>query len=166
MQNEFKYIPYDPNDSNLQKLVKNGNVYSMPRNMSGILLPDNPDTDIYQTEKDLKYLKEMYPSRVRRISALVEEECDKLEYAGSPMFAEYPDAEFIRKIARDVYDKLDDADVDVIADIEEAGNESPYVSKGSGNSCCMMRNLIETLICNEFHCRRERYRKCRRKFYL
>ncbi len=164
MQSEFKYIPYDPNDSNLQKLVKNGNVYSMPRNMSGILLPDNPDTDMYEALKDWKYLKEMYPSRVRRINALVEEECDKLEYAGSPMFAEYPDAELIRKTARDVYDKLNDNDVDVIPDVEDTPTEPPYVPKGSGS--CMMRNLIETLICNEFHCRRERYRRCRRKFYL
>ncbi len=166
MMNEFKYIPYDPNDANLDRLVKNGNVYSIPHNMSRILLPDNPDTDLYRAEKDLEYLKEIYPQRVRRINSLVEEECDKLEYDGSPMFAEYPDAELIRKIARDVYDELDDNDMDVALDIEADSSIPPYVLRGNGSAGCMMRNLIETLICNEFHYRRERYRKCRRKFYL
>lgn len=166
MENEFKYIPYDQNDDNLQGLVKNGNVYNLSRSMSGIFLPDNPDTDVYQAEKDLKYLKEMYPQRVRRINVMVEDECDKMEYDGSPMFAEYPDAELIRKTARDVYEKLDDNDVDIFQDVEDTQSEPPYVPKSSGAAGSMMRNLIETLVCNEFHYRRERYRKCRRKFYL
>lgn len=165
MKNEFKYIPYDANDKNIRGLVRNGNVYNLTRGMSGLLLPNDTDMEQTQAEKDWKYLKEMYPERVRRISAMVDEECDKLEYAGSPMFAEYPDAEFIRKIARDIYAQLDDRDVDVFLDAEVAPSEPPYVPQGSGCGNCMMRNLIETLICNEFYCRRERYRRCRRRFY-
>ena len=50
--------------------------------------------------------------------------------------------------------------------MEVCRSEPPYVPKGKGCGNCMMRNLIETLICNEFYCRRERYRRCRRRFYL
>ena len=82
------------------------------------------------------------------------------------MFAEYPDPEMIRKIARDVYAELPDPYVDIHLDMEAAPSEPPYVPKGKGCGNCMMRNLIETLICNEFYCRRERYRRCRRRFYL
>lgn len=42
MQNEFKYIPYDGKDTNIRGLIKNGNVYSLTRGMSGLLLPDDP----------------------------------------------------------------------------------------------------------------------------
>ena len=75
MQNEFKYIPYDGKDTNIRGLIKNGNVYSLTRGMSGLLLPDDPNEDLSRAEKDWAYLKEMYPERVRRISAMVEEEC-------------------------------------------------------------------------------------------
>ena len=79
MQNEFKYIPYDRKDTNIRGLIKNGNVYNLTRSMSGLLLPDDPNEEQSRAEKDWAYLKEMYPERVRRISAMVEEECDKLE---------------------------------------------------------------------------------------
>ena len=117
MRNEFKYIPYDRKDTNIRGLIKNGNVYNLTRSMSGLLLPDDPNEEQSRAEKDWAYLKEMYPERVRRISAMVEEECDKLEYAGSPMFAEYPDPEVIRKIARDVYAELPDPYVDIHLDM-------------------------------------------------
>ena len=130
----------------------------------------NPIQNLYMTEleyqRDLDRMKEMYPMEIRKVQELVEEECDKLEYAGSPMFAEYPDPEVIRKIARDVYAELPDPYVDIHLDMEAAPSEPPYVPKGKGCGNCMMRNLIETLICNEFYCRRERYRRCRRRFYL
>ena len=70
MQNEFKYIPYDRKDTNIRGLIKNGNVYNLTRSMSGLLLPDDPNEEQSRAEKDWAYLKEMYPERVRRISAI------------------------------------------------------------------------------------------------
>lgn len=205
MSSEFKYIPYSSNDEELRGLVKNGNVMNLRQSMSGILLPDDSDTDIVETERDLQYLKEMYPGQVRTISAMVEEECDKLEYAGSPMLVEYPDREYIRKIAREIYDRLDvsedmelpqytqsmqvlqdfqniqtdsitDAEADVAASYipdypsrQRNGRPMPvpppYVPNNRGCVNCVLRNLIETMICNEFYCRRDRYRRRRRRFY-
>lgn len=195
MSNEFKYIPYNSNDEELRGLVKNGSVLNIRQTMSGILLPEDSDADINEAERDLQYLKEMYPGQVRMISDMVEEECDKLEYAGSPMLVEYPDREFVRKIAREIYDKLDvsedvelpqniqsmqdiqeDAEVDIAASyIPDYPNRQrpgrpmpvppPYVPNNHGCVNCVLRNLIETMICNEFYCRRDRYRRRRRRFY-
>jgi hypothetical protein len=125
-----------------------------------------------EAEQDLRYMKEMYPGKVRLINAMIEEECDKLEYTDSPMLVEYPDPEFIRKMAKDINDKLDmDDAVSVFSFNEHRGPEPgnpDFNNRGSNENCpgCMLRNLIETLICNEFYCRRQRYRRCRRKFYL
>lgn len=51
MQNEFKYIPYDGKDTNIRGLIKNGNVYSLTRGMSGLLLPDDPNEDLSRAER-------------------------------------------------------------------------------------------------------------------
>ncbi len=191
MSNEFKYIPYNSKDEELRGLVKNGDIFNVRQSMSGILLPEDSEADINETERDLQYMKEMYPSKVKAISAMVEEECDKLEYAGSPMLVEYPDKEYIRKIAREIYDQLDVSDdmefpsdqqqkEDLEADVAAAYTPDypsrqrpgrpmpvppPYVPENHGCVNCVLRNLIETMICNEFYCRRDRYRRRRRRFY-
>lgn len=176
MNKEYLYMPYNPEDDNIRGLIRNGNVYNLKRGMSGILLPDDPHTDIDEAWRDLKAIKEMYPGRIRMISAMVEDECDKLEYDGSPMLAEYPDKEQMRKIAREVYERLDIKDdaefpfamkeeMDANDDAAATYNPPPYVPKGPGCVNCMMRNIIELLVCNEFYCRRDRYRRRRRRFY-
>lgn len=191
MSNEFKYIPYNSKDEELRGLVKNGDIFNVRQSMSGILLPEDSEADINETERDLQYMKEMYPAKVKAISAMVEEECDKLEYAGSPMLVEYPDKEYIRKIAREIYDQLDVSDdmefpsdqqqkEDMEADVAAAYTPDypsrqrpgrpmpvppPYVPENHGCVNCVLRNLIETMICNEFYCRRDRYRRRRRRFY-
>ena len=54
-----------------------------------------PMTNVYQTEKeyerDMERMKELYPKRMKKLLAYVEEECDKMEYEGSMMYDEYPD---------------------------------------------------------------------------
>ena len=46
-----------------------------------------PMTNLYQTEKeyerDMERMKELYPKRMKKLLAYVEEECDKMEYEGS-----------------------------------------------------------------------------------
>lgn len=54
-----------------------------------------PYPDLYmsemETERDLQYLQQMYPTDAKRMQKKVEEELDKLEYEGSMMYDEYPD---------------------------------------------------------------------------
>ena len=75
---------------------------------TGIMLPDCDDgTD--EMMRDIEYMKEMYPEELRKVSMAVEEECDKLEYEGSPMLVQYPDREEMRRVARRVYDDLSES---------------------------------------------------------
>ncbi|MBQ9278741.1 MAG: hypothetical protein IJ224_08940 [Lachnospiraceae bacterium] len=92
-------------------------------------------------ERDRNYLTQMYPAKARLIMVLVEDACDRLEYEGSPMFAEYPDRETLRGIADRIYDKVKCKDDD------------------DG-----LRHLIEVMLCNEFYARRCRYKRRRRFF--
>ena len=152
MSDEFKYIPYDIRDENLRGLIKNENVYNMKRGLSGIILPDDRDRELEEALKDMEYMKEMYPGEIKKFLHMVEEECDRLEYEGSPMLAEYPDREQIRRIARRIFD-----------DIDMEGEMDIGHRKGCANPT--LRNIIELLVCNEFYCRRDRYRRRRRRFY-
>ena len=108
----------------------------------------------------------------RKVSMAVEEECDKLEYEGSPMLVQYPDREEMRRVARRVYDDLSESgqiSEDCYAGMASAGEasyeEPPYVPEGPGCANCVMRNIIELLVCNEFCMRRDRHRRRRRRFY-
>ena len=42
-------------------------------------------------DRDIDYVKEMYPMTFSRIQELIEKECDMQEYTGSMMFDEYPE---------------------------------------------------------------------------
>ena len=55
-------------------------------------------------ERDMQKMKDLYPKEVRAVQALVEEECDKMEYDGSLMFDEYPDKLMLRQIVNRIYD--------------------------------------------------------------
>ena len=94
-----------------------------------------------ETELDRENLINMYPAVARLIMVLIEDACDRLEYEGSPMFAELPDKENIRIIADKIYEKIKCND----------NNET-------------LRQLIEVMLCNEFYTRRCRYKRRRRLF--
>lgn len=96
--------------------------------------------DERELEADREYLMQMYPAKARLIMVMVEDECDKLEFEGSPMLVPYPDKENMLGIARRVYDKISYKD----------DNE--------------LLHLIEVLVCNEYQVRRSRYKR-RRHFF-
>lgn len=110
-----------------------------------------PMQNLYMTEleyqKDMERMKELYPSEVRRVQELVEEECDKMEYEGSLMFDEYPDRLMLRRICSRICDKLEDNDMEA--------TQSDRRNSG-------LANLVEVLLYNEMYNRRCRYRRCRR----
>ena len=93
-------------------------------------------------------------------------------YEGSSMLVEYPDREEMRKIARKVYGDLNERG-DIPDEYKVSGPEAaalgqeepPYVPDGPGDVNCVMRNIIEMLVCNEFCVRRDRHRRRRRRFY-
>lgn len=104
------------------------------------LAPELQLVDEKRLEEDREYLIQMYPAKARLIMVLVEDECDKLEYEGSPMFAEFPDKETIYGLADKIFGKV------------------------SYQDDSLLKHMIEVMICNEFFVRRSRYRR-RRKFF-
>ena len=68
---DYKYIPFY-----VQGNAINGFYYGQWNQMS---------------DRDIDYVKEMYPKAFAKIQSTIEEECDKMDYVGSPMYDEYPD---------------------------------------------------------------------------
>lgn len=120
----------------------------MSKNWAGILLPERMEMSEEEIFRDLEEMKRLYPKKIRFVSAMVEDSCDKLEYEGSPMFHEYPDRETIYQIATHVYKHMR----------EEGDPEEPTLE-------CPLYQIIMIMLCNEFHCRRCRYKRRVKRFY-
>ena len=68
-----------------------------------LMQPELQLIDENELEADREYLMQMYPARARLIMVMVEDACDRLEYEGSPMFAQFPDKEYMLGISRNIY---------------------------------------------------------------
>ncbi|WP_243140890.1 hypothetical protein [Candidatus Galacturonibacter soehngenii] len=149
---------------------------------SGLRFPlDNSEEE--QLEKDKEYMKSLYPAQAKTIQALVEEECDKLEYDGSIMFDEYPDKLGLRKIGMDIYNQINPEQEEPAVEEEINEEEDIYMMnygyhyrppvqprrgrcKGPGpcpNDPVM--DMIDVLLFNEMYKRRCRHNRCRRRLY-
>lgn len=95
--------------------------------------------------KDYEYLKRLYPREVRLMAAILEEYLDRYEYEGSPMYAEYPDAVTIYRIASEIYRKLS--------------------FQGSDKEMAQLKNMLQVMVCQEMYVRRRRHDKFCRKFH-
>ena len=110
-----------------------------------------------ELDKDMNYLKQLYPNTARRIQKEVDNECDKLEYDGSVMFDEYPDKVALDKIIDRVYEKV--KDLDDTAELEI--NSFSYQPRRRQN---LLRDFVTIILLNEIFNRRRRYRSRRRWF--
>ena len=95
--------------------------------------------------KDYEYLKRLYPREVRLITSILEEYMDRYEYEGSPMYAEYPDAVTIYRIACEIYRKLS--------------------FQGSKKEETQLKNMLQVMVCHEMYIRRRRHDKFCKKFH-
>lgn len=57
-------------------------------------------------ERDIEYMKSLYPDVAKQLLPYVEEECDRMEYQNSMMYDEYPDRLQLRLMCRRVCDKV------------------------------------------------------------
>lgn len=78
-----------------------------------------------EDRKDLVYIKNMYPSKIKRIQDQIEEECDKLEYEGSMMFDEYPDKAILRGICNKIYASVKDLEEEEVEATNWQGRPIP-----------------------------------------
>ena len=87
--------------------------------------------------RDFEYMKSMYPIAVKRILPHVEMECDRMAFAGSVIYDEYPDQLQIRMMCKRIYDKINEDE-----------------------------ELIQVLVFQEIYQRRKQYRKERRRIFI
>lgn len=116
------------------------------------------------TERDLRTLQSMYPQAARTLLPYIEEECDKMEYEGSSMYAQYPDQTTIRNIQDRIYNQVKDQfDVQ-----EEAPDEMLSMqfdrNRRDPRGKNWLDNLVRVLLLQEMHHRRRRHRDMRRRY--
>lgn len=63
----------------------------------------NPGT---YTGRDIEYFQGMYPRRIKELQKYVARQCDIMDYAGSPIYDEYPDAVMIDQTCRMICQNL------------------------------------------------------------
>lgn len=150
-----------------------------------------PMQSVYMEEmdyaRDMKRLKDMYPTEVRSIQDMVDDECDRMEYDGSLMFDEVPDQQLLRQVTDRIYEAVASQNKNV-RDFEAEqyeenmqAEELPLegnllAQRGAGTRPGRpphrpemrpdrdrgLENLIQVLLFNEMHRRRCRHKRCRR----
>lgn len=113
---------------------------------------------IMEAERDLRRLQSMYPDTVKLLLPYVEEECDRMEYEGSPMFDEYPDRSTICRIEERILEQAKDCFAEKEAqEPEEALSmqySKPHIGSLGGSRA---RDLARVLLLNEIYHRRRRH---------
>ncbi|MBO5246605.1 MAG: hypothetical protein J6B28_05015 [Eubacterium sp.] len=128
-----------------------------------------PYPDVYmnevETERDLQYLQQMYPTDAKEMQKKVKETCDKLEYEGSMMYDEYPDRMTMLLICDRIADELmreeeasqTQQQMELPQEVQTMQMRTHRRSLDKGR-----RSLLEVLLYNEMHKRRCKRRQCRR----
>ena len=108
--------------------------------------------------RDFEYMKSMYPMTVKRILPYVEAECDRMSYAGSVIYDEYPDQLQIRMMCNRVFEQVKDLESQ-----DETEMEMQQYRRGDRDD--RTRDLVQILLFQELFNRRNRHRRDRRRFY-
>lgn len=115
-------------------------------------------------QRDFEYMKSMYPMTVKRILPYVEAECDRMSYAGSVIYDEYPDQLQIHMMCNRVYDQVRqmEAQDDLEVEMQQYRRDGRNGRDGRNDR---LRDLVQLLIFQELFRRRNRHRRDRRRFY-
>jgi hypothetical protein len=106
-------------------------------------------------QRDFEYMKSMYPMAVKRILPYVEDECDRMSYAGSMIYDEYPDQLQICLMCNRIYDK-----VKKMKPLDEMGMEMQ-----TSRNDDWLKDLVQIILFQELFRRRSRRRREGRRFY-
>jgi len=111
------------------------------------LAPAPGSTKLWEMEEDNSYLKYLYPQITKQISEFVEEQCDQMEYEGSPMFDAFPDKTALRITASGIE--------------QEFRKKYPDAYPEGGT---LLPDMIEVVYFHEVMYRRNRYRNHKRLY--
>ncbi|WP_302626061.1 hypothetical protein [uncultured Eubacterium sp.] len=101
-------------------------------------------------DRDMDYVKEMYPLTFSRLQELVENECNRQEFAGSMMYDEYPDKLGILRMVGSIFDILKEEEAECV------GEECTKYPDDN-----WLKDIITVLLLNEMYRRRQR----RKRYY-
>lgn len=141
--------------------------------MQPIFLQPDPAQDMkeqMEIEHEWRSLQAMYPETAKMLLPMIEEECDKMEYEGSPMFDAYPDQTTIWQIqARIQKQAADSFPPEILQNLQNMQEEVPEVfsmqyqdgrRRRPGDN--WMGDLVRVMLLQEMHHRRCRHNRCRR----
>lgn len=110
---------------------------------SDMLLPEAKAEEAARLELDFDKIKQCYPSQVTQIRYMVEDTCDRLEYEGSPMFAELPDGATIQRLAQEIYQAVSGDNEEMIPCIPLPAKSEPAVCH---SGTCRMQDPLEEAV--------------------
>ncbi len=137
-------------------------------------------------EMELSYWKNLYPEKVKKIQQKVEETCETMEYANSPMYDEYPDKMYLSRLGNKIYEELLAEDNDVEVKEFRPGPQPwgpgperppqgppqrppqrPPMPQGPQppHRDSWMRDMVDVLLFQEMHRRRCERGRCKRRWY-
>ena len=56
--------------------------------------------------REMEYFQSIYPQNIKILQKYVVEECDRMDYKGSPIYDEYPDMQIIRQAGKKICDNI------------------------------------------------------------
>lgn len=109
-----------------------------------------------EIERDVDYMKQLYPNTAKKILSIIEDECDRLDYSGSCIYDEYPDRITIDRIIDRLYANVPDREQEAQLEIQNYNHH---------NNNDLLRDMISIIFLNEIQHRRRRrchrHRGCR-----
>jgi len=123
-----------------------------------------------QDNRDIEYLKSLYPNTVKMMMMYVEEECDHLEYEGSMIYDEYPDQLQLYMVSNRIYDRVINLDYDYMdmmgQEVQGQQRREEWDPRNRRNrQDDRLRDVIQILLFQELMNRRRRHRRNNRRYY-
>lgn len=135
-----------------------------------IFLQPDPAQDMkeqMEIEREWRSLQAMFPETAKMLLPMIEEECDKMEYEGSPMFDAYPDQTTIwqiqARIEKQAMENLPPEEQPVMQEEEAEVFSMQYQDRRRrrpGEN--WLGDLARVMLLQEMHHRRCRHNRCRR----
>ncbi len=126
-------------------------------------------------QRDVDYMKSMYPVTAKRLLPYVEEECDRMEYEGSMIYDEYPDRLQLYMMSGRIYDRMkaeekqevrEEIEQEMSQEAEEEEQMTAQMRRNRrGRKEDPLRDMIDVLLYHEILRRRCTHRRNCRRYY-
>jgi len=156
--NEMLNMNYPAYQGMPNMYLPNANTYTAPMGIP--LFPLYGYDNSIDLDRDVEYMKQLYPGTVKTIQNEIDDECDHMEYDGSVMFDEYPDKVYLDSIVDRIYEKVKNRAEKPATEVEI---NSLYFYPPRRNQD-YLRDLVTLILLSEIFNRRRRYRSRKRWF--